>query len=132
MKRKSKRPYRAMEVNGVSVDSVLERSKSERLVVAIDVAKEKMVAAVMDEEEEVLITVKWSHPKESNAFYAFMDGLKEKPNLPTSLSPTGASLEMSTTHTNDLITTAIMSTSKSCLLAPVSNTSSHLPKSSLT
>ena len=61
-KRKSKRPYRALEVNKVCVASVLERSESERLVVAIDVAKEKVVAAVMDEHQEVLVTVKWSHP----------------------------------------------------------------------
>ena len=71
-KSKSKRPCRAVEVNKVSVDSLLERSESERLVVAIDVAKEKMVAAVMDEEEEVLVTVKWSHPAKSKAFYDFV------------------------------------------------------------
>ncbi len=75
MRTKQKRPYRAVEVNKVSVDSLLDRSESARLVVAIDVAKEKMVAAVMDEDEDVLVTVKWSHPAKSDTFYDFVERL---------------------------------------------------------
>jgi len=89
MKRKQKRPYRSVKVNSVRVDSLLERTQSERLLVAIDVAKEKMVAAVLDEDERVLVTVKWSHPVESEAFYDFVNRLGAERRLEVVMEPTG-------------------------------------------
>ncbi len=86
---KTKKPYRAVAVNNVSVESVLSRSESERLVVSIDVAKERMVAAVMDESEEVLVTVKWRHPVESETFYAFVEGLGSQRRVDVVMEPTG-------------------------------------------
>ena len=89
MKKKHKRPYRSVKVNSVRVDSLLERTQSERLLVAIDVAKEKMVAAVLDEDERVLVTVKWSHPVESEAFYDFVNRLGAERRLEVVMEPTG-------------------------------------------
>ena len=69
---KTRKPYRARELSSVSVDALLARATG-KLVVAVDVAKEKMVAAVMNQEQEVLTTVKWCHPAKSAAFYDFVE-----------------------------------------------------------
>ncbi len=87
--RKRRKPYRTVVVKPELSRSILERSHSERLVVAIDVAKEKMVAAVMDDEQTVLATVKWSHPGESEAFYGFVEGLGSEREVDVVMEPTG-------------------------------------------
>ena len=84
-----KRPYRAIQVNDVRVAGVLEDAHPGRLVVAIDIAKEKMVAAVMDDEESVLVTVRWSHPKESAWFYTLLEELGRAREIQVAMEPTG-------------------------------------------
>ncbi len=87
--RKTRKPYRAVAVKTKLSRSILERSDSERLVVAIDVAKEKRVAAVMDDDQTVLVTVKWTHPGESEAFYGFVEGLGSEREVDVVMEPTG-------------------------------------------
>ncbi len=47
---KKRKPYRTVVVKPEMSWSILKQTESEQLVVAIDVAKEKMVAAVLDSE----------------------------------------------------------------------------------
>ena len=84
-----RRPYRALDVNKVSARCVLDRTESVRLVVAIDVAKEKMVSAVMDEAQDVLVTVKWCHPVQSESFYEFVAELGRERRVEVVMEPTG-------------------------------------------
>ena len=83
-----RKPYRAREVSSVSVEALLSRV-SGKLVVAVDVAKEKMVAAVMDEDQEVLVTVKWCHPAKSDGFYKFVEELRAVHEVDVAMEPTG-------------------------------------------
>ncbi|MCP5093577.1 MAG: IS110 family transposase, partial [Gammaproteobacteria bacterium] len=56
---------------------------------AIDVAKEKMVAAVLDSEQSVLTTIKWSHPDQSATFYEFVECLASERQVDVVMEPTG-------------------------------------------
>ncbi len=86
---KKRKPYRTVVVKPEMSWSILNRTESERLVVAIDVAKEKMVAAVLDSEQSVLTTIKWSHPGQSEAFYEFVEGLASERQVDVAMEPTG-------------------------------------------
>lgn len=86
---KKRKPYRTVVVKPEMSRSILTLTKSEQLVVAIDVAKEKMVAAVLDSEQSVLTTIRWSHPRESEAFYGFVEGLASERQLDVAMEPTG-------------------------------------------
>ena len=90
MKKRTKKPYRALKINQIVVRALLEKAISDRLVVAVDVAKEKMVAAVMDETESVLATVKWSHPRESAEFFRLVEELgSQGHSVEVAMEPTG-------------------------------------------
>ena len=85
-----KRPYRAVHLSRFDWDVVCEQARDRRVVVGIDVAKEAMVAAVMDEEESVSKTVRWSHPVETDKFLDFVQGLgKKTETLEVALEPSG-------------------------------------------
>lgn len=60
------------------------------MVVGIDVAKEAMVAAVMNDEELVLKTVRWSHPLETDQLFAFVEKLRNNAlDVSFALEPSG-------------------------------------------
>jgi transposase len=63
-----KRIYRAEDVKDLNLGVLKETVRGRRVVVGIDVAKEDFVAAVIGQDREVLITIKWKHPLESNRF----------------------------------------------------------------
>lgn len=72
-----KRTYRAVRLNLVDAQRVVEAVGTERIALAIDVAKEDMYAAVMDERRDVHKTVKWKHPWQSGDFVGFASALRE-------------------------------------------------------
>jgi transposase len=86
---KRRKPYRAVIVKPEMSRSILDRTESEDLVVAIDVAKEKMVAAVVDKEHSVLATVKWHHPGQSALFYDLVGELAAERRVEVAMEPTG-------------------------------------------
>jgi transposase len=64
--------------------------KGRRVVIGVDVAKEAMVAAVMDDEDVVVKTVRWSHPLETDQFIEFVERLAEDAvDLTVALEPSG-------------------------------------------
>jgi transposase len=54
----SKRRYKGVEFKKVDWNEVRNRIVGERVVVAVDVAKEDFVAAVLDTEQTALVTFK--------------------------------------------------------------------------
>jgi transposase len=67
-----KRKYRAVDVKDASVEELLSRLASDRVVIGIDVAKHNMFATVMDEAQKVHGTIRWRHPDETRAFVAHL------------------------------------------------------------
>ena len=76
-KSSKKRPYRAIRLSRVEVNDVLDQVKGQRVVIGVDVAKTKMVLAVMDESGQVVVTVRWSHPVETESLVGFLEELRE-------------------------------------------------------
>lgn len=58
--------YRAVQLKDVKVEKLKEAVAGERLVVAVDEAKEVPVAGLMKKADEVLVTMKWKQPSETN------------------------------------------------------------------
>lgn len=85
----AKRKYRSVQVKDVQVSQLLETLGSGRCIVAIDVAKEGFFAAVMDETEQVLVTVKWLHPVQSPEFMSLVAALAVGRTLDTVMEPSG-------------------------------------------
>jgi len=71
-----RKPYRITRVNKFDWESVVEDVEDQSVVIGVDVAKEKMVAVVMDEGEAILKTVGWSHPTQTLEFIAFLEALR--------------------------------------------------------
>ena len=72
----SKRKYRAVDVKEASVEGLLSRLASDRVIVGVDVAKHNMFATVMDEAQKVHATVRWRHPEETRLFVAHLGELR--------------------------------------------------------
>lgn len=70
-----KRPYRAVPVKQINLEELTNTIKGRRLIVGVDVAKEKMRAALMTEERQSLVTVKWEHPRETRDFLSLLKAL---------------------------------------------------------
>ncbi len=63
-------------VKRVRVGLLIEAVRGQNVVLGIDVAKEAMVAAVMDEGAVVLSTIRWSHPAETSVLVDLMEALR--------------------------------------------------------
>lgn len=61
----SKRRYKSVEFKKVDWKEVRGRSEGERVVLAVDVAKEDFVATLLDAEQTTLVTFKWRHPQDT-------------------------------------------------------------------
>ncbi len=71
-----KHTYRSVEVQLFDVASLLGQiAPTSKLVVAIDVAKTKMVAVIADAQGQILQTVKWQQPRQTQAFVAMVQAL---------------------------------------------------------
>jgi len=69
---------------------VFEEIGEQEVIVGVDVAKEAMVAAVMDEDESVVKTIRWSHPQETDGFLEFVSGLGERArSVVVAMEPSG-------------------------------------------
>lgn len=64
--------YRSVDVKQVRFEELARRVSGQRLVVSLDVAKEKWVAALVSAGREVVRLVRWQHPEETRQF---VDGL---------------------------------------------------------
>ncbi len=85
-----KRPYRAVKVKQVEKKDIETMVAGHAVVIGIDVAKTDMVAAVVTESAQALVTVKWSHPEETSDFLAFLNGLREvSESVVVGMEPTG-------------------------------------------
>lgn len=72
-----KRRYKTTPVKHVRLEALCEDVRQQRIVVGVDVAKEAMVAAVVDEGHAVLCTVRWSHPTETGVLLDLLEALRE-------------------------------------------------------
>jgi transposase len=73
----SKRKYRTVDVKDAVVEGLWSQLAGDRVVIGIDVAKEDMYAAVMDEAQRVHLTLKWKHPQESRAFVSYLREVRD-------------------------------------------------------
>jgi transposase len=60
-----KRRYRTTKVNQVNWAQIAEQAGEQKVVFAVDVAKEKFVAALMKPDRTVLKTIQWQHPEQT-------------------------------------------------------------------
>jgi transposase len=67
-----KRIYRKVPVNRVAAGRVIGVLGAGRAVFAIDVAKTEMVAAFVDRNREVAVTIAWKHPEENGLVLALL------------------------------------------------------------
>lgn len=80
--------YRMVKLKDVRLGKLNEALEGKKVVVAIDVAKEKPVAALMTGAEEVELTIKWKQPFETRMFVEFVQGLGAK-HLEVAMEPSG-------------------------------------------
>lgn len=72
-----KRKYKTTPVKRVALAALCEDVRQQRIVLGVDVAKEAMVAAVVDEGHAVLCTLRWSHPSETGILLEVLEALRE-------------------------------------------------------
>lgn len=83
----SKRTYRTVDFQQLDWTALRRRIDGGRVVLAVDVAKEKFVATLMLESRQALATLKWSHPWDTRALVAHVASL-EAP-VEVVMEPTG-------------------------------------------
>lgn len=86
---KRKRTYRSVDVEKVSVERLLPRLEK-RVVVAVDVAKERMVAGLADGSGKTLELVRFSHPRQTMTFVELLLRLRQEGHdVEAVMEPTG-------------------------------------------
>ncbi len=70
-----KRPYRTESIKQINIETIAKATEGRRLVVAVDVAKRKMRAALVTEGREVLASVRWEHSEETGEFLGLLKQL---------------------------------------------------------
>ena len=58
----SKRKYHAESLDQVEIGGIFKKINSDKVIVAVDVAKEDFFASVAGEDGMVVKTIKWQHP----------------------------------------------------------------------
>ena len=90
MSKSSKHPYRGVHVAGFEWSRVSGLVENQHVIVGVDVAKEGMVAAVLDEGESVVKTIRWSHPLETESFLDFVSELRDRAaDVVVAMEPSG-------------------------------------------
>ncbi len=84
-----KRRYSCVEFKHVAWREVRDRIVGERVVVAVDVAKEDFVATVLTGAQEVLVRLRWQHPQETLAVVERLVWLGQGRRLEAVLEPSG-------------------------------------------
>jgi len=88
--KRTKHPYRAVPLGRLDWSRLIDSVEGQEVIVGVDVAKEAMVAAVMDEGESVVSTIRWSHPQQADAFVAFVSSLRERSaGVTVAMEPSG-------------------------------------------
>jgi len=85
----SKRSYTSQKFKQVDWKRINERQQGQRLVVAVDVAKEDFYAAIMDERRAVLVIFSWRHPRQTPEVVEQMHHLGQTHRLEAVLEPSG-------------------------------------------
>lgn len=85
----SKRRYRCVEIKQVDWSAVAQQVEGGRVVVAIDVAKQDMVAALMKADATVLARLRWVHPQQTPALLEGLGRLARSASLEAVLEPSG-------------------------------------------
>ena len=85
----SKRRYNSIEFKRVDWQQVQEQITGPRVVFAVDVAKEKFVATLLDDEQQGLVTFKWVHPRESAEVIERMSALAQSRAVEAVMEPSG-------------------------------------------
>jgi len=85
----TKRRYKSEEFKNVDWNRVEDRIEGERVVLAVDVAKEDFVATLMGAEQEALVTFKWRHPQETTEVLQSLLRLGVERRVEAVLEPSG-------------------------------------------
>jgi len=85
----SKRRYQSVEFKKVDWSGIVQRLDGERIVLAVDVAKEDFVATLLDGGQRAVVTFKWRHPQDTGEVVACMVGLGQGRRLEAVLEPSG-------------------------------------------
>ena len=85
----SKRRYKSVEFKKVDWNKVRDQIEGERVVVAVDVAKEDFVATVLDAEQTALVTFKWRHPQDTAEVVECILWLGQERRLEAVMEPSG-------------------------------------------
>ena len=84
-----KRKYRSTAFEKVDWSALEAKVKGQRVVFAVDVAKEDFMAALMNAEREVLVTVKWQHPHSTRVVVERVCSHFAATGLEVAMEPTG-------------------------------------------
>jgi transposase len=85
----SKRRYHAAEFNKVNWTAIAERSAGQRIVFAVDVAKDDFVATLMGADRMPIETLRWTHPQQTQAVVAQVVNTFEPAHLEVVMEPSG-------------------------------------------
>lgn len=86
----SKRKYRAVSIKQINFEQLVTWAGAhEKVVVAIDVAKEGFFAALADETAAVETIVKWKQSTESQSFLQLVAALAEATQVEVAMEPSG-------------------------------------------
>jgi len=84
-----KRRYRTTEVNQVNWSQLAEQAGEQRVVLAVDVAKVKFVAALMKPDCTVLKTIRWRHPQQTPELVHGLLSHLDAQRLEVAMEPSG-------------------------------------------
>jgi len=86
----SKRKYRAVSIKQINFEQLVTwAGVHEKVVVAIDVAKEDFFAALTDEKAAVETSVKWKQSTEPQSFLQLVAALAESTHIEVAMEPSG-------------------------------------------
>ncbi len=103
MNRKSspikKRPYQSVPVNKIDLERVGRDVAGKNIVIGVDVAKTKMVAAVMTDDKNVVAIVGWKHPQQTDDFLSLLDTISP---TPSAMTPTSSAMAPTSSASSDI------------------------------
>lgn len=84
-----KRAYKSKKINSGVEKELIAKTEDCEVTVGIDIAKTEQYAAFRVDRDEVAVTLRWSHPKETTTFVELLKNLPVK-KLVVALEPTGS------------------------------------------
>ena len=83
--------YKCVEFKHVDWAELGNRIEGERVVLAVDVAKEAFVATLLTADQPGVLTFSWSHPRETEALLEQLVWLGQGRRLEAVMEPSGTS-----------------------------------------